>query len=122
MHLGLARATGIGSAIGAAAGIGVLAGWSGLGGLYAITALRGRVVLRRRSRDSARHRGRPRAVPGARRQRRGLLGFIQMMTGLVVNGLSSLWYDGTPRAMATLNGLCAMAALAAYPTLLRARR
>jgi hypothetical protein len=44
-----------------------------------------------------------------------------MMTGLVVNGLSSLWYDGTPRPMVTLNAVCALAALAAYVVLLRPR-
>ena len=44
-----------------------------------------------------------------------------MMTGLVVNALSSLWYDATPRPMVTPNAVCAFAALVAYLTFLRAR-
>ena len=51
-----------------------------------------------------------------------LLGFTQMMTGLAANALSSLWYDGTPRPMATLNAVCALAALAAFLILLRPRQ
>lgn len=123
MRFGLARATGIGSAIGAAAGIGLLlAGWSGLGGLYAITALMALSFF-----------GAGFAIPqgtagglGPFPERAGsaaaLLGFIQMMTGLLINALSSVWYDGTPRPMATLNALCAMAALAAYLVFLRTPR
>jgi hypothetical protein len=45
-----------------------------------------------------------------------------MMTGLLVNALSSLWFDGTPRPMVTLNAVCAVLALAAYLVFLRARR
>ena len=123
MRFGLARATGIGSALCAAAGLGLLlTGWSGLGGLYAITAFMALSFF-----------GAGLAIPqgtagglGPFPERAGsaaaLLGFIQMMTGLVVNGLSSLWYDGTPRPMVTLNAVCALAALAAYLTFLRVRQ
>ena len=122
MRFGLARATGIGSAVCAAAGLGLLlAGWSGLGGLYAITAL---MVLSFLGAGLAIPQGTAGGL-GPFPERAGsaaaLLGFVQMMTGLVVNGLSSLWYDGTPRPMATLNAVCALAALAAYVVLLRPR-
>jgi MFS transporter, DHA1 family, multidrug resistance protein len=123
MRLGLARATGIGSLICATAGLGLLlAGWSGQGGLQAITALSALSFF-----------GAGMAIPqgtagglGPFPERAGsaaaLLGFIQMMTGLLVNALSSLWFDGTPRPMVTLNAVCAVAALAAYLTFLRGRR
>ena len=123
MRFGLARATGIGSAIGAAAGMGLLfVTWSGLGGLYAVTALMALSFF-----------GAGLAIPqgtagglGPFPERAGsaaaLLGFTQMMTGLAVNALSSLWYDGTPRPMATLNAVCALAALAAFLILLRPRQ
>ena len=120
MRFGLAPATGDGSALCAAAGAGLLlAGWSGLGGLYAITALMALSFF-----------GAGLAIPqgtagglGPFPERAGsaaaLLGFIQMMTGLLVNALTSLWYDGTPRPMATLNAVCAGLALAAFWELLR---
>jgi DHA1 family bicyclomycin/chloramphenicol resistance-like MFS transporter len=120
MRFGLARATGVGIALSAVAGLGLLlAGWSGQGGLYAITGLMALSFF-----------GAGLAIPqgtagglGPFPERAGsaaaLLGFIQMMTGLLVNGLCSLWYDGTPRPMATLNAVCALAALAAYVAVLR---
>jgi hypothetical protein len=33
--------------------------------------------------------------------------------------VSSLWFDGTPRPMVTLNALCALSALVAFWSLLR---
>jgi MFS transporter, DHA1 family, multidrug resistance protein len=120
MRFGLARATGLGTVICATAGVGLaLAGWSGLGGLYAVAGLMALSFF-----------GAGLAIPqgtagglGPFPERAGsaaaLLGFIQMMTGLLVNALSSLWYDGTPRPMATLNAVCGVAALAAYLAFLR---
>ena len=42
-----------------------------------------------------------------------------MMTGLLVNALSGLWFDGTPRPMVTLNAICALLALTAFWAFLR---
>jgi DHA1 family bicyclomycin/chloramphenicol resistance-like MFS transporter len=50
-----------------------------------------------------------------------LLGFLQMSTGLLVNALTSAWFDGTPRPMVTVNLACALLALAAWWWLLRHR-
>jgi MFS transporter, DHA1 family, multidrug resistance protein len=123
MRLGLARATGIGSAIGAAAGIGLLlAGWSGLGGVYAITGVMALSFFGAGMAIPQGTAGGLAPFPERAGSAAALLGFIQMMTGLLVNGLSSVWYDGTPRPMATINGICAVTALAAYFTLLRAYR
>jgi DHA1 family bicyclomycin/chloramphenicol resistance-like MFS transporter len=120
MRFGLARATGIGAVVCAAAGGGLLVtGWSGVGGLPAITALSALSFF-----------GAGMAIPqgtagglGPFPERAGsaaaLLGFIQMMTGLLVNALSSLWFDGTPRPMVTLNAICALLALTAFWAFLR---
>jgi DHA1 family bicyclomycin/chloramphenicol resistance-like MFS transporter len=120
MRFGLARATGIGVVVCAAAGGGLLVtGWSGVGGLPAITALSALSFF-----------GAGMAIPqgtagglGPFPERAGsaaaLLGFIQMMTGLLVNALSSLWFDGTPRPMVTLNAICALLALTAFWAFLR---
>jgi MFS transporter, DHA1 family, multidrug resistance protein len=123
MRYGLARATGIGILSCAAAGaLLLLAGWTGLGGLYAIVAL---MTLSFFGAGIAIPQGTAGTL-GPFPERAGsaaaLLGFIQMMIGLLVNGLSSVSYDGTPRPMATINGICAVPALAAYLALLRARR
>jgi DHA1 family bicyclomycin/chloramphenicol resistance-like MFS transporter len=123
MRFGLTSATATGTVIAALAGLGlVVAGWTGHGGLPAIVALMavsfvgvGLVI--------------PQATAGAlgpfptlAGTASALMGFLQMMTGLVVNALSGLLFDGTPRPMVSLNALCALLALAACALLLRRRR
>jgi MFS transporter, DHA1 family, multidrug resistance protein len=122
MRLGLVRACGIGVRILAAAGLALLiVGWSGAGGLPVVVAFSfltfagAGIVI-------------PQGTAGALApfgERAGsaaaLLGFLQMMTGLLVVALSSLVFDGTPRPMVTLNALCALGALAAFLFLMRAR-
>jgi DHA1 family bicyclomycin/chloramphenicol resistance-like MFS transporter len=123
MRFGLSAATGIGSAICAVAGCGLLlAGWSGLGGLYAITALMAVSFFGAGLAIPQGTAGGLGPFPERAASAAALLGFIQMMTGLLVNALSSLWFDGTPRPMVTLNAVCAVLALAAYLVFLRARR
>jgi DHA1 family bicyclomycin/chloramphenicol resistance-like MFS transporter len=123
MRYGLAPATGAGSLICAAAGLGLLlAGWSGLGGLYAITALAALSFFGAGVAIPQGTAGGLGPFPDRAGSAAALLGFIQMMTGLLVNGLSSLWFDGTPRPMVTLNAVCAVLALAAYLRFLRVRR
>lgn len=115
VRLGLRRATGIGVVIAGAAGTGLLiAGWMAVGGILAIVTLMAGsffgagIVI-------------PQATAGALGpfpERAGsaaaLLGFLQMMAGLLVNAVSGLAFDGTPRPMVTLNAACALAALASF--------
>ena len=123
MRFGLSASTASGTTIAALAGLGlVLAGWTGQGGLSALVALMalsfvgvGLVI--------------PQATAGAlgpfptlAGTASALMGFLQMMTGLAVNAVSGLLFDGTPRPMVSLNALCALLALAAYTFLLRRRR
>lgn len=123
MRFGLARATGIGIALCTAAGLGLLlAGWSGLGGLYAITGLMALSFFGAGLTIPQGTAGGLGPFPERAGSAAALLGFIQMMTGLLINAWLSLWYDGTPRPMATLNALCALAALAAYVAFLRPRQ
>jgi MFS transporter, DHA1 family, multidrug resistance protein len=51
-----------------------------------------------------------------------VVGFIQMTTGVAVNGLSGLFYDGTALPMVTLNAACALAAVLAFVLLVVRRR
>jgi DHA1 family bicyclomycin/chloramphenicol resistance-like MFS transporter len=43
-----------------------------------------------------------------------LLGCVQMLTGMLVNALSSVLFDGSERPMVTLTAACAFGALFAY--------
>jgi MFS transporter, DHA1 family, multidrug resistance protein len=120
MRLGLARATGTGSMICALAGAGLLlAGWGGFGGLWTITLLMALSFFGAGLAIPQATAGGLGPFPDRAGSAAALLGFIQMMTGLLVNALSSLWFDGTPRPMVTLNALCAVLALAAYWRFLR---
>ena len=80
-----------------------ICGWTGRGGLPALTAtitlafLAYGLVL-------------PQATAGALAPfpiiagtASALMGFTQMVVGSAVNALSSVWFDGTPRPMVTLN-------------------
>lgn len=122
MRLDLGPATAVGVVITALAGAGLaMAGWLPFGGLPAILAwtalsfVGAGIVI-------------PQGTAGALApfpERAGaaaaLLGFLQMMTGLAVNGLSSLAFDGTPRPMATLNAACALLALFSSWLVVRSR-
>jgi MFS transporter, DHA1 family, multidrug resistance protein len=122
MRLGLVRTCGIGVRILAGAGMALLVvGWSGVGGLVLVVALSsltfaGAGIVIPQGTAGALAPFAERAGSAA-----ALLGFLQMMTGLLVVALSSLVFDGTPRPMVTLNALCALGALGAFMLLLRAR-
>jgi DHA1 family bicyclomycin/chloramphenicol resistance-like MFS transporter len=120
MRLGLEHATAIGVAISALAGIGlVIASWADLGGLETIVALSALSFLGAGMAIPQGTAGALGPFPMLAGTAAALLGFLQMMTGLLVNALSSVWYDGSPRPMATLNALCALSALVAFWSLLR---
>lgn len=112
MRLDLGPATAIGVGITALAGAGLaVAGWVPFGGLWAVVAwmalsFAGAGIVIPQGTAGALAPFPERAGAAA-----ALLGFLQMMTGLVVNALSSLAFDGTPRPMATLNAACALLAL-----------
>jgi DHA1 family bicyclomycin/chloramphenicol resistance-like MFS transporter len=122
MRLGLERATAIGVAIAAIAGGGLaVAGWGALGGLQAIVALSALSFFGAGMAIPQGTAGALGPFPMLAGTASALLGFLQMMTGLLVIGLSSAWYDGTPRPMVTLNAICALSALVAFWSLLRRR-
>ena len=120
MRLGLEPATAIGVAIAAIAGGGLaVAGWGALGGLQAIVALSALSFLGAGMAIPQGTAGALGPFPMLAGTASALLGFLQMMTGLLVIGLSSAWYDGTPRPMVTLNAICSLSALVAFWSLLR---
>ena len=120
MRLGLERATAIGVGLAALAGIGLaVAGWGALGGLQAIVALSALSFFGAGMTIPQGTAGALGPFPMLAGTASALLGFLQMMTGLLVNALSSAWYDGTPRPMVTLNAICALSALVAFWSLLR---
>ncbi|MGH6942882.1 MAG: multidrug effflux MFS transporter [Geminicoccaceae bacterium] len=122
MRWGLRRATGIGVVTAALAGLGLaLAGWSAIGGLHAIVGLMATAFVGVGMVMPQSTAGALGPFPALAGTASALLGFLQMMTGLVVNGLSSLWFDGTPRPMVSLNLACALLALAAFWLLLSRR-
>ena len=122
IRLGLGRATAIGCAVCALAGIGLaLAGWSGLGGLPAIVMLMAFSFVGVGFVAPQATAGALAPFPQLAGTAAALLGFLQMMTGLVVNALTSAAFDGTPRPMVTVNLACALLALAAWWALLRHR-
>jgi len=120
MRLGLERATAIGVGLAALAGIGLaVAGWGDLGGLQAIVGLSALSFFGAGMAIPQGTAGALGPFPMLAGTASALLGFLQMMTGLLVNALSSAWYDGTPRPMVTLNAICALSALVAFWSLLR---
>jgi DHA1 family bicyclomycin/chloramphenicol resistance-like MFS transporter len=120
MRLGLERATAIGVGLAAIAGGGLaVAGWGALGGLQAIVALSALSFFGAGMAIPQGTAGALGPFPMLAGTASALLGFLQMMTGLLVIGLSSAWYDGTPRPMVTLNAICALSALVAFWSLLR---
>jgi DHA1 family bicyclomycin/chloramphenicol resistance-like MFS transporter len=91
-----------------------ICGWTGFGGLPAMTATIALAFL-------AYGLVLPQATAGALAPfpmiagtASALMGFTQMVVGFAVNALSSVWFDGTPRPMVTLNLICAAAACAAF--------
>lgn len=121
MRFGLARATAIGTVICAAAGLGLLiAGWTAAGGLAAIVLLMTLSLLGAGFAIPQATAGALAPFPQLAGTASALLGFLQMTTGLLVAALTSLWFDGTPRPMVTLNAACAAIALAAFLRFVRA--
>jgi DHA1 family bicyclomycin/chloramphenicol resistance-like MFS transporter len=120
MRLGLGRATAIGCVTCAAAGIALtLSGWTGFGGLYAIVLLMALCFIGVGFVAPQATAGALAPFPHLAGTAAALLGFLQMSTGLLVNALTSAWFDGTPRPMVTVNLACALLALAAWWWLLR---
>lgn len=123
IRLGLEQAMGIGVGVAALAGLGLLvAGWLGVGGLPAIVALMAASFF---GTGIAIPQGTAAALapfPERAGSAAALLGFLQMMVGLLVNAASGLAFDGTPRPMVILNAACALAALLAFWLLIPAGR
>jgi DHA1 family bicyclomycin/chloramphenicol resistance-like MFS transporter len=120
MRQGLGRVTGIGCAICAAAGIALaISGWTGAGGLYAIVLLMALCFIGVGFVAPQATAGALGPFPQLAGTAAALLGFLQMSTGLLVNALTSFWFDGTPRPMVTVNLACALLALASWWLLLR---
>jgi DHA1 family bicyclomycin/chloramphenicol resistance-like MFS transporter len=124
MRLGPAGSTALGARLQALAGLGLLAqgvaGWAGglplLVGLMALSFLGAGVVI---SQATA---GALAPFPERAGAAAALVGSMQMSIGVLVNLLSSAWFDGTPWPMVLLNTLCALLALAAFWCLVRPRR
>jgi MFS transporter, DHA1 family, multidrug resistance protein len=121
IRLGLERATGIGVGVAAAAGLGLLvAGWLGTGGLTAIVLLMAASFFGVGIAIPQGTAGALAPFPERAGSAAALLGFLQMMVGLLVNAASGLAFDGTPGPMVTLNAACALAALLAFRLLIPA--
>lgn len=115
MRFGLARTTGIGTVVCTAAGLGLLAaGWSGQGGLPAIVLMMTLSLLGAGIVIPQATAGALGPFPQLAGTASALLGFLQMTAGLLVAALTSLWFDGSPRPMVTLNALCGLLALGAF--------
>jgi DHA1 family bicyclomycin/chloramphenicol resistance-like MFS transporter len=120
MRFGLSASTASGTVIAALAGIGlVVVGWTGQGGLAAIVALMALSFLGVGLVIPQATAGALGPFPTLAGTASALMGFLQMMTGLMVIAASGLLFDGTPWPMVSLNALCALLALAAYALLLR---
>jgi MFS transporter, DHA1 family, multidrug resistance protein len=123
VRLGLERATGIGVGVAAAAGIGLLvAAVLPIGGLPAIVILMAASFFGVGVAIPQGTAGALAPFPERAGSAAALLGFLQMMTGLLVSAASGLAFDGTPRPMVMLNAGCALAALLAFRLLIRPAR
>jgi DHA1 family bicyclomycin/chloramphenicol resistance-like MFS transporter len=123
VRFGLERAAGLGVSIAAAAGAGLLlAGWLQIGGLPAIVLLMAASFFGVGIAIPQGTAGALDPFPERAGSAAALLGFLQMMTGLLVSAASGLAFDGTPRPMVSLNATCAFTALVAFTLLIPGAR
>ena len=114
-RLGLVRTLGLGSAIGTVAGLALaVGGWGQIGGLPLLTLAMAVYFLGCGLILAPATAGALMPFPQMAGTASALLGCVQMLTGMLVNGLSSAWFDGTERPMATLTAVCAVGVLVVY--------
>jgi DHA1 family bicyclomycin/chloramphenicol resistance-like MFS transporter len=123
MRLGLERATLAGAVLGLLGGTALLiAALTDTGGLLLIVVANALAFLAAGIVIPQGTAGALILFPDRAGSSAALLGFVQMMTGLAVNALSSLAFDGTPQPMAVLNVTCAALSFVACVGVVRQRR
>ena len=122
-RLGLLRTLGLGLTINVVAGLVLAAaGWLRVGGLPVITLGMAAYFVGCGLVMAQAQAGALAPFPQMAGTAAALLGCFQMLTGMLVNALSSILFDGTERPMVTLTAACALGGLGAYSLLVRYAR